>query len=379
MELSNEDSLRLHVLIKNVQAVRIDENALVVYGLAGNGGTSREAKVPLNPTCRPEQYLRRVREFFSGAVLGSPGGYPLHLNRWTRMGQTKDGILAELLMLGELEAVTAVSGAIGLTHELAQRVWWIAPTSENARRMLARNCVVEGALGKVLAHHLVEHLPFETEARFVIESVRLVLQPGLIDDATRRRLWDKGAKQHAYRIGFLQATPHELPQPLPARADSAQHAQALATLAAQGNALAELLQQVLDSRGQSFLATAATVLQHTGQQDGAVAILNTLGGYFARAYVGGHAGRDVQEIVRTAATFCAAPQPPALARILDALPALRADIAAAVAISLVNETIALDILAHTSATGTLLRKKLEPITHVILQQLATLTRTGRDD
>lgn len=377
MELSNEDSLRLHVLIKNVQAVRIDENALVVYGLACNGDNQREAKVPLNPTCRPEQYLRRVREFFSGAVLGSPGGYPLHLNRWTRMGQTKDGILAELLMLGELEAVTAVSGAIGLTHELAQRVWWIAPTSENARRMLARSCVVEGELGKVLANHLVEHLPFETEARLVIESVRLVLQPGLIDDATRRRLWEKGAKQHAYRIGFLQATPDELPQPLPARHDHAQYAQALAALP--GNPIAELLQQLLASRGQTFLATAATVLQHTGQQDGAVAILNTLGAYFARAYVGGHAGRDVQAIVRTAAAACAAPQHPALAQILAAVPDLRTDILAAVALSLVNETIALDILAHTSASGTLLRKKLEPITTVILQQLETLTRSARDE
>ena len=119
MELSTEDSLRLHVLLKNIEAVRIDEQALVVYGLATQNGATREAKVALNPNCRPEQYLRRVREFFSGAILGSPGGYPLHLNRWTRMGQIGDGSLAELLLLGEPEAVAAVSCALGLTDELA--------------------------------------------------------------------------------------------------------------------------------------------------------------------------------------------------------------------------------------------------------------------
>jgi len=41
----------------------------------------------------------------SSHVLGSPGGYPVFLQRWTRMGQTRDTQLDKLLLLGEPEAV----------------------------------------------------------------------------------------------------------------------------------------------------------------------------------------------------------------------------------------------------------------------------------
>ncbi|MHB8536218.1 MAG: sulfur reduction protein DsrS, partial [Sulfuricaulis sp.] len=126
MELSNEDRLRLNVLLANdIEAIRIDEGNMTVYGLArGN-----EARVPLNPNCRPEKYLRHVREMLSSHVLGSPGGYPVFLQRWTRMGQTRDAQLDKLLLLGEPEAVIAVAGAAGLSDELARRAWWAMPTS----------------------------------------------------------------------------------------------------------------------------------------------------------------------------------------------------------------------------------------------------------
>ena len=74
MELSNEDNLRLNVLLaQDLQAVRIDESRMVVYGLSGQG----EARLPLNPTGRDERYLRLVRQLLSTHVLGSPGGYPV--------------------------------------------------------------------------------------------------------------------------------------------------------------------------------------------------------------------------------------------------------------------------------------------------------------
>ncbi|MCK7576981.1 MAG: hypothetical protein MZV65_14810 [Chromatiales bacterium] len=188
LELSHEDSLRLNVLVMNVEAIRIDERTMTVYGLSARG----EARVQLNPTGRAEVYLKAVREFLSSAALGSASGYPVHLNRWTRMGQARDTNLARLLMLGEPEAITAVVCAPGLTDDLARRAWWADPVSETARRMLARECVVAGSMGRVLADFLVEHLPFETEARVIIDTVRLVLQPGLVSADTRRRLWDKG-------------------------------------------------------------------------------------------------------------------------------------------------------------------------------------------
>ena len=122
MDLSSEDALRLNVLLANQpQAIRIDESSMTLYGLSEKG----EARVALNPNCRDDLYLRKVRELLSGHVLGSPGGYPIYLKRWSRMGQTRDESLEQLLLLGEPEAVAAVTGARGLSDELARRAWWI--------------------------------------------------------------------------------------------------------------------------------------------------------------------------------------------------------------------------------------------------------------
>ncbi|MEK7190799.1 MAG: sulfur reduction protein DsrS, partial [Pseudomonadota bacterium] len=171
MSLSPEDLLRLNVLLAHdLQAVRIDEQALTVHGLTLND----EARIPLNPNCRPAQYLKRVRETLSNHALGSPGGYPVFLQRWTRMGQAKDAQLEKLLLLGEGEAVVAVAGAPGLTDDIARRAWWAMPTADIARRMLERETVVQGSMGKVLAAYLVEHLPFETDPLTIITTVRLV-------------------------------------------------------------------------------------------------------------------------------------------------------------------------------------------------------------
>lgn len=365
MDLSPEDLLRLNVLLANrIEAVRIDEQALVVQGLAGD----QEASLALNPNCRPEQYLRRVRELLSSHVLGSPGGYPVFLQRWTRMGQTKHGSLDKLLLLGEPEAVVAVAGAADITDELARRVWWIQPTADIARRLLVHRTVVEGAMGKVLAAYLVEHLPFETDPLTIITTVRLVLQPGLIDDPTRQRIWQRGDHRNAYHIGFLEATPDELPQPIGARPDHSAHAPTLAGLGTRGNTLAGRLAALLNSRGQTFLAACEPLLEHPVNDDSAAALLNVIGRYFRPFAPDVGPCRDIDEIRRRAETLAGAP----LQEIAAAIPALQTELIAARVLAQAGEPLIIDILAKTSASGTLLRRKLDPVIGPLLKQVGIL-------
>lgn len=371
LDLSSEDSLRLNVLVMNVEAVRIDERSMTVYGLSARG----EAKVPLNPTGRAEQYLKAVREFLSAAALGSPSGYPVHLNRWTRMGQARDTNLAKLLMLGEPEAITAVVCAPGLTDELARRAWWADPSSENARRMLACECVVQGTMGRILAEHLVEHLPFETEARLVIDSVRLVLQPGLVDEAVRQKLWEKGGAHGSYRIGFLLAEPDSLPPGQPARSDHVVLAATLAGLAAQGNRIAALLQRTLSAPGQNFLATCQQALQKLSDQDAVVALLNALSGYFHDARPPAEPCQDPAAILADAEGLVQ--QQPEAQAILAALPALQAELKALYVLARMDEAIVTPVFARSSAVGSLMRRKIEPFIAPVLQQIAILRRPAR--
>lgn len=344
MQLSSEDLLRLNVLLAHdLQAVRIDEQTLTVYALTRDD----EARVPLNPNCRPEQYLRRVRETLSSHALGSPGGYPVFLQRWTRMGQARDAQLEKLLLLGEPEAVVAVAGAPGLTDEIARRAWWAMSTADIARRMLEREAVVLGGMGRVLAAYLVEHLPFETDPLPVITTVRLVLQPGLIDDATRARIWARSTSRNAYRLGFLAAAPDALPAPLPARRDADELRATFAAVAPR-NRLAALLAKLLDSPGQTFLAVSAEQLQHPLDKDAVAVLLDVIGNYFA-----GARGTDPGAV-------------------LAAAPGLEREVGAVLALAQCNEALATPVLARTSATGSLLKRKLEPTIAPLLAQIAVL-------
>ena len=356
-------------------AVRIDEGTLRVFGLGRSGD---EALIQLNPNCRPDRYVRRVRELLSSHVLGSPGGYPVFLKRWTRMGQTRDARLADLLMLGEPEAVVAVAGAQGLSDELAARAWWAMPDAANARRMLARQCVAQGEMGKVLAAFLVEFLSFEEEPRDIIDSVRLILQPGLIDETTRLGIWNRGRAKSVFRIGFLQAQPDFLPEPIEPRADATAHLATLEAFSAAGNAVARILQRVLSAAGQTYLQTCEHAFKRPSNQDAVCELLDTIGAYFSPARVTPAHYFDMAALMADgAAGFAQAPEVDqarikACAELAAKLPSLAAEIRAVQVLAHLGEPLVRQTFSRTDAVGSVMRRKLEPITAPILQQLAVL-------
>ncbi len=372
MELSSEDLLRLNVLLANdIEAIRIDESSMTVYGLArGN-----EARVPLNPNCRPEKYLRLVREMLSSHVLGSPGGYPVFLQRWTRMGQARETRLDKLLLLGEPEAVTAVAGAPGLSDDLARRAWWSQPTSDIARRLLDKQPVVQGAMGKKLADYLTEHLPFESDPMLVIATIRLILQPGLIDAEARDRIFRLGTHRNAYHIGFLEAVPDDLPDPLPAHEVHANYRDRLAALAADGNALAAFLAKLLDSPGQTFLAVSETQLQHPVDKYTVAKLMDIIGNYFRPALGAQKPAGEIGGAVACTEKLMAASsgEPAAL---LESVPDLREEIASMLTLAHTGEALVTPIIAASTASGTLLRRKLEPVLGPLFQQYAVLRKTA---
>ncbi len=375
MELSPEDSLRLNVLLANRPlAIRIDEAKALVWGLSEQG----EVRIPLNPIGRPEAYVRKVRELLSGQVLGSPGGYPLYLRRWTRMGQMRDESLAQLLLLGEPEAVVAAVCSPGLTDELARRAWWAMEDVENARRMLQHPAVVSGRMGPLLAGYLLDYLPFETEPEPMIETIRLVLQPGLIGEDLRRELWQKGARRQAYLVGFLLADPDGLPRSVPARPDAPRHEVELATLAGAGNAHAALLRKVLSAPGQAFLATVEQVLHKPPTQEVVTSIFGVLRDYFHLLRPAGDPDCPIQVLLSEARGFGARDGLDGTSRAcLAAVPALEPELRAMGVLSGLGYGVLRPVLSSATLVGSLMRKKLEPVLGPILDQLAVLRGRSR--
>jgi hypothetical protein len=328
--LSPEDALRLNVLLAGeLLAVRIDEGAATLYGLTPKG----EARVPLHPVGRPERYFQRVRELLGGHALGSPGGYPVHLRRWTRMGHAEPRKLEALLRLGEPEAVLAVAHAPTLTDELARRAWWALPTPEVAHVMLGHPAVRAGAMGRVLADALVEHLPFEADAGAAMNIVRALLASGRTTPEARAALWAKGRRRPHYLIGFLEHLPDALPAepalpPLPDLPDTP---------------AARLLARCRSGGGQAWLAAAELALDKPPAHEAVYLLLDLVGRYFA-------AGRDAPA---TLTGF------PAEAAALDALARL-------------SNAAAEPILMRTTAVGPLMRRHLEPLFAPIIAHLRLL-------
>ncbi len=365
MDLSAEDSLRINVLLaQNLQAVRIDESKMIVYALTERG----EAKVPLNPNCKDDKYIKQVKAVFSTHVMGSPGGYPVYLKRWTRMGQAREETLGQLLLLGEPEAVVAAVHAKGLSDELAERAWWAMPSAENARRMLEKAAIVSGKTGKVLAEFLLEFLPFEEDQRAMIESVRLVLQPGLISEQERNSLWKRAKAKRSFYVGFLHTLPDDLPDNADARDDYDELESKLKPLIEADNALAALLLKLHSAQGQAFVKTAEAALAKLSDQQVVESLFDAIANYFSVIKLEGCAGDNIEHISTAADSRCEECSED-IAAVLAAAPQLKAEIRALLILGSLSVYLLNPVFAITDAVGTVMRKKIKHLTDPILEQL----------
>ncbi|WP_455221428.1 hypothetical protein [Kaarinaea lacus] len=369
MELSSEDSLRLNVLInQDLHAVKIDESKMVVHALTGRG----EAKIPLNPTCRDDKYLRIVREMLSTHALGSPGGYPVYLRRWTRMGQMREESLQGLLLLGEPEAIVAVANSPELTEEVARRAWWAMPDSDIARRMLNNEQIAGSEIGKELAAFLVEYLPFETEAYNIVESVRLVLQPGLIDESATQSLWSRANRKSAYYVGFLLANPDKLPEKKPASPRYEKYKDKLEKLSSE-NTYAQMLLKLLSAEGQVYLATVNRAMEKLSDQHVVVFFLKAIQNYFKNIEIDSNPKfRSFDEIADVVNRVIEDSTNTQLTNLQTVFPECQEATRAMLALSCVCESLVDPIFSQTDAVGTVMRKRLQSVTQPIAENIQRL-------
>ena len=370
INLSNEDNLRMNVLLhQELQAIRIDESKMVVYGLSEKG----EATVPLKPNCKDEVYVKQVKELISTHILGSPGGYPIFLRRWTRMGQSRTNeSLERLLLLGESEAIVAVVNADEVSNEVARRAWWAMPTAENARCLLRHKDVIEGSMGKELADFLVEFLPFEEEPGAMIESARLVLQKDLINDKARDDLWKKGQRKNALLVGFLKTLPNELPVESKEHKTLSEFKEKLISL--NDNVYSKMFLRVLSKEGQAYLTTIESVMKKPSNQDVVISLFKTMREYFESIRPNDVEYQDIEMLLDDANKYVdiSATQLDDLKSFLDMLPELTSNIKGLIILSLIGESLTSPIFSRTDAIGSLMRKKINHITSPLLKEILIL-------
>ncbi len=364
-ELTSEDHLRLSVLMAQARAIRIDEATMRVAGRVEGG----ERYVQLHPGCPDYRYLQSVRHLLAEIVLGQPWGFPTFIHRWTRsgsLGSVRDQ--QDLLKLGEPEAVKALAASEELAPELYELVWWSQPTAEIARLLLAHSESLAPGLGRELALFLVEHLPFETDAMDEMETVREVLAPGLLSEKTIKSLWSRREEKPQYRVGFLLAAEDRLLDSEPPHPLLGQSAKELCHHCRNGNQVAKALHRLLDSRGQTYLREVFQAMKTPGDQEVFSNLVNGLG-----SYVGLDMGAEHRELE---ALFAAAEGRVQKARevgdLVEINPQFQPMILALFVLAGVSEQLFYSLFSRTSATGSLLRRKLGPFTGPLMEQIRVL-------
>ena len=261
--LTPEDTLRLNVLISTCVAIRIDVYKLVVVGLTAD---KKEQTITLNPNGDSAKYIQAVQKLLVSQVLGSMGGYPSYLKRWSRMGQVSSANLKSLLKIGNIEAVVAVANSKNLDDEVLDLVWWCATNTDQqaeiGRFLLTREFVVKHEVGKDIAHYLLEFLPFTDDTSQLIDTTNLLLQDDLITQASKDRLWKQGQRKTAFLVGFIERMKDNLP--------NYDHTTALA------NDTKEL-DYVNSEQGQIMLKTISHILKKINQEHVLYRTLEVLG------------------------------------------------------------------------------------------------------
>lgn len=363
MQLSEEDSLRLNVLANASEAIRVDENQMAVFGLGGG-----EHRVDLKPIGNTDRYLRAVREALSTLALGTPGGYPVFIRRWTRSGALGTERLGKLLCLGEPEAVVAVAASPALTDSLALRAWWCLPTPEVARLMLQSESVRDGEAGPILVAYLLEHLPFETSTRDIIDIVKLILRSDLANVSALDSLWTRAQRAVPYRVGFLAAGPRYMPQAADLRMDSDYGGDP------KRGSVKSCTEWALSTAGRNFFSHCAFALKKATDMECVVDTLNVMNRWLRPLRPELSLPRSADSLLSHASGRLAELQSPTTSGDSNGFSALSDETGLAlIVLSLAGEPLVAPVFARTDATGSLMRKKLAPALAPVLAALAQLT------
>ncbi len=177
--------------------------------------------------------------------------------------------------------------------------------------------------------------------------------------------------------GFLHAAADDLPIEVDAHPEYETINQQLLPLIEQGNAYAIMLDKVLSSKGQAFIKTIEDALNKPGNQDVVVSLLSAVSKYFETIVPEQFTEHDIESICSEAEALCCGEN----AQLNEVVVALEGTtdnaqkylcamtVLACLSVKLVNP-----IFSRSDAIGTVMRKKIKPVTDPVLEQLHILRK-----
>ena len=291
------------------------------------------------------------------------------MKRWTRIGHINNN-LKQMLLLGEPEAIVAASHAPNMTVDIAECAWWANPSTEVALGLLQYSDVYQSELGKELAAHLMEFLPFEELPVNIVYMVRACLQGDLLDKEQRNGLWQRAKRRHPFYVGFAFAEASQIPIEANNAAAYEEVSSLLADALEAKNAFAQLLCDQLSAEGQVWLQLIILALKKPVDPDVVVALFHAIDQRFECPAKPDRGVRDIKSIDLQILQQ----QYDDLKQLLDILPdKYHPLIEAGLLLAMVGEHTLNPIFGGNDSVGTVMRKRLKPLTQPLLEKLDILT------
>lgn len=235
------------------------------------------------------------------------------------------------------------------------------PDASNARVMLRNKEVAGSDIGRELAAFLLEFLPFEEEAKNMLESVRLVLQEGLIEEDDKHKLWSRAQSKRSMLVGFLHALPDGLPQMALAHPALENHASLYEVAGGKQDPAISALIRVFSPQGQVFVQTCELALARVSDQNVTVSLFDAIANYFRQIRTDDIVYRDIDELEE------------AVERLeWQQYPELEYYFRSTCFLSAISEQMLNPVFARTDAIGSGMRGKIKPLTDRIFHHLSVL-------
>jgi hypothetical protein len=143
------------------------------------------------------------------------------------------------------------------------------------------------------------------------------------------------------------------------------------------NPYASTLLRVLSGYGQRFLQTSEVALNKPGNQEVVESLLDAIAAYFRAVRPDEFIADDILTICNETEACCRhaddnGDNNDRLHEVLEAVPELKAEIQAMLVLSCIGVELINPIFSKTDAIGTMMRKKIKPISDQIFIQLNTL-------
>ena len=301
-----------------------------------------------------------------------PGGYPVHISRWTRLGSAH-GEANKMLLLGEPEAVVAAACSPGVTAQMAKRVWWSHQSAEIARHLLNHDSVKLDGLGNELACYLLDYLPFEEHSLNGIQTIQHCLYAKLIGEHLKKDLWGRASRKNAYYVGFLLAGPMSIPLQETAHSALAVIQAPLSVLAALNNSYASTFEHFLQPAGRRWLRTLQMAMYKPSEPDVVTAIFCAIEQHAGIGNTGLVATdhNNAQTIANSWLIGTAGDTE--FKQLLRALPESTHDQLEALLVMMqLGENTLVPLFRGRDASGTVMRKHLQPLSQVLDNQICAL-------